>query len=124
MLTTSPRILRPFSTKESTIAKLFAKHIKIADQIKFLRNSRTGIAVGTPQRLEDLMDDGALNISRLNRIIIDASHIDIKKRGVLEMKETQIALMKWLARKEFRDRFAGGESDVEGEGEKLEILFY
>lgn len=70
------------------------------------------------------MDDGALNISRLNRIIIDASHIDIKKRGVLEMKETQIALMKWLARKEFRDRFAGGESDVEGEGEKLEILFY
>lgn len=70
------------------------------------------------------MDDGALNTSRLNRIVIDASHIDIKKRGVLEMKETQIPLMKWLARKEFRDRMTGRDSDAEGDGEKLEILFY
>lgn len=111
------------STKDSTIAKLFAKHIKIADQVKFLKNTRTGIAVGTPQRLEDLMDNGALNTSKLTRIIIDASHIDIKKRGVLEMKETQIPLMKWLARKEFRDRFTGSDTN-DAEGEKLEVLFY
>ena len=67
------------------------------------------------------MDNGALNTSKLSQIVIDASHIDAKKRGILEMKETQIPLMKWLARKEFRDRFT---ADGDGEGGKLEILFY
>jgi protein CMS1 len=40
------------------VAKLFAKHIKIKDAIKFLKNTRTGMAVGTPKRLIDLMDEG------------------------------------------------------------------
>jgi protein CMS1 len=40
------------------VAKLFAKHIKIKEAIRFLHNTRTGIAVGTPTRLNDLMNDG------------------------------------------------------------------
>ena len=44
--------------KDAKIAKLFAKHIKIQDAINFLKNMRTGIAVGTPARLKDLMQDG------------------------------------------------------------------
>lgn len=50
--------MRTFVTKDSTVAKLFAKHIKIQESIKFLKSSRTGIAVGTPTRLKDLMDNG------------------------------------------------------------------
>ncbi|KAF4630072.1 hypothetical protein G7Y89_g8078 [Cudoniella acicularis] len=83
------RVVRKFQTKDATVAKLFAKHIKLADSIKFLKSTRTGIAVGTPTRLKDLMDDGALAVDRLERIVIDASHIDVKKRGILDMKETQ-----------------------------------
>jgi hypothetical protein len=56
----SGRGVRKFQTKDATVAKLFAKHIKIQDSIKFLKSSRTGIAVGTPQRLKALMDDGSL----------------------------------------------------------------
>jgi protein CMS1 len=41
------------------VAKLFAKHIKLKDAIRFLSSTRTGIAVGTPTRLKDLMDDGS-----------------------------------------------------------------
>lgn len=52
------RTMRPFVTKDSTVAKLFAKHIKLHDSIRFLKSTRTGIAVGTPTRLKDLMDDG------------------------------------------------------------------
>ena len=52
------REMRKFQTKDATVAKLFAKHIKIQDSIKFLKSTRTGIAVGTPTRLKDLMDDG------------------------------------------------------------------
>jgi protein CMS1 len=34
------RELRIFQTKDSIIAKLFAKHIKLKDTVKFLKNTR------------------------------------------------------------------------------------
>ncbi|KAF8848782.1 hypothetical protein BDZ45DRAFT_256126 [Acephala macrosclerotiorum] len=111
------RVVRKLQTKDATVAKLFAKHIKIKDSIKFLRSARTGIAVGTPTRLKDLLRDGALQVDRLERIIVDTSHIDQKKRGILEMKETQVPLIVWLGQKEFRERYgaqAGG----------IQLLFY
>lgn len=36
----------------------FAKHFKVEEQVSFLKKSRTGIAVGTPQRLIDLIENG------------------------------------------------------------------
>ena len=36
----------------------FAKHIKIEEQVNFLKNKKTGIGVGTPARLADLIDNG------------------------------------------------------------------
>jgi len=111
------RTIRKFSTIDATVAKLFAKHIKLADSIKFLKSTRTGIAVGTPIRLKELMDDGALITDRLERIIIDASYIDQKRRGVLEIKETQVPLMVWLGQAEFRERY-GATSDC------IQLLFY
>jgi protein CMS1 len=117
------------------VAKLFAKHIKIKDAIKFLKNTRTGMAVGTPTRLNDLMEEGtwreisfaekpsterhlgALAVDKLERIIVDASHIDQKKRGVLEMRETLIPLTQWLNRKEFKDRYGQ-------HGSGIDLLFY
>ncbi|KAI9050344.1 hypothetical protein LZ554_005510 [Drepanopeziza brunnea f. sp. 'monogermtubi'] len=109
------RAMRSLVTKDSSVAKLFAKHIKIKDSIAFLKSKRTGIAVGTPTRLKDLMDDGALQVDRLERIVIDASHIDMKKRGILEMKETQVPLTVWLGQKEFMEKYAS---------EGIQLLFY
>ncbi|KAL2065428.1 hypothetical protein VTL71DRAFT_3098 [Oculimacula yallundae] len=111
------REMRKFQTKDATVAKLFAKHIKIQDSIKFLKSTRTGIAVGTPTRLKDLMDDGALQVDRLERIVIDTSHIDVKKRGVLEMKETQVPLTVWLLQKEFMEKYGAKTGGIQ-------LLFY
>jgi U3-containing 90S pre-ribosomal complex subunit CMS1-like protein len=36
----------------------FAKHIKLDEAVAFLKSKRTGIAVGTPARLMDLLDNG------------------------------------------------------------------
>lgn len=36
----------------------FAKHFKLEEQVSFLQKHRTGIAVGTPQRLTDLIENG------------------------------------------------------------------
>jgi len=60
-------VVRKFQTKDATVAKLFAKHIKLQDSIKFLKSARTGIAVGTPTRLMDLMDGGSFPINFFER---------------------------------------------------------
>lgn len=62
---------------------------------------------------------GALNMEYLERIVIDASHIDKKKRGILDMKETQIPLVQLLAQKEIRERY-----ESEDEAKKVELLFF
>jgi len=54
-----------------------------------------------------------LATDRLERIIIDSSHIDIKKRGILEMRETQVPLMKWLTQSVFRDRYEAATGGIQ-----------
>ncbi|KAI1001010.1 hypothetical protein K3495_g7186 [Podosphaera aphanis] len=111
------RSVRKFPVKEAKVARLFAKHIKIQESIKFLQNHRTGIAIGTPQRLRDIMENGALKVVKLERIIVDVSHIDQKKRGILEMKETQVPLIAWLGHPEFIARY-------EADKNSIKLLFY
>lgn len=52
------RALRSYQTKESMVAKLFAKHIKLKEATEMAKKTRMGIGVGTPQRLLDLLDAG------------------------------------------------------------------
>lgn len=111
------RSIRKYPKEEAKVAKLFAKHIKLQDAIQFLKTNRTGIAVGTPQRIIDLINDGALRIDHLKRIVIDASHIDQKKRGILEMKETQVPLIKLLGLEELREKYFA-------ETNKINLLFF
>ncbi|GIZ38084.1 hypothetical protein CKM354_000151000 [Cercospora kikuchii] len=111
------RALRKFQTKDAKVAKLFAKHIKMEEAVQQLKKDRINIGVGTPQRIMDLLDDGALSAIKLDRIVVDVSHIDQKKRGVLDMKELQIPLVKLLTRKEFKERYGSGDG-------KIELLFY
>ncbi|KAK5654356.1 hypothetical protein OQA88_7265 [Cercophora sp. LCS_1] len=111
------RAVRKFQTKGNSVAKLFAKHFKLEEQVSFLKKHRTGIAVGTPQRLIDLIENEALSIDNLKRIVVDASHIDQKKRGITDMRETAIPLVKLLGRKEFKERYSASEKQIE-------LLFY
>ncbi|KAI9716086.1 MAG: hypothetical protein M1812_005513 [Candelaria pacifica] len=111
------RTLRVFQNKDSTVAKLFAKHIKLKDAIEHVKKTRMGIAVGTPTRLIDLLTEGALSIEKLERVVIDCSHIDQKKRGILDMRETQLPLVQLLSRDNISRRY--GTSD-----EGIRLLFY
>jgi protein CMS1 len=56
-------------------------------------------------------------LKKLERLVIDASHIDQKKRGVLDMKDITMPLSRWLAKKEFKERYAATEKP-------LQLLFY
>lgn len=101
------------------MAKLFAKHIKMQEAVAELQKTSVNIAVGTPQRVMDLLEHGALSLTHLERIIVDASHIDQKKRGVLDMKELHIPLVKLLTRGDLKERYGMGG----GKG-TVELLFY
>ncbi|KAF2724666.1 hypothetical protein K431DRAFT_281617 [Polychaeton citri CBS 116435] len=113
------RDLRGLQTKQAKVMKLFAKHIKLKDAIKGVKETRTNVGVGTPQRIIDLLEDGALSMQHLERIVIDASHIDMKKRGILDMKETQIPLVKLLTLSKLKDRYGVDDKDVQ-----IELLFF
>ena len=62
------------------IAKLFAKHMKVAEQQQHLQEHPVCIAAGTPNRLCKLADIEALKLSSLQLIVLDV-HQDAKKRS-------------------------------------------
>ncbi|KAL3483653.1 U3-containing 90S pre-ribosomal complex subunit-domain containing protein [Aspergillus germanicus] len=107
------RALRTFSTKESPIGKLFAKHIKLEEAKQFLDRARVGIGAGTPSRISDLIDSGSLKLNELKRIVIDGSYVDQKQRGIFDMKETHLPLLQLLTRSEFRDRYGAKDNKIE-----------
>lgn len=113
------RALRKYQTKDALVAKLFAKHIKLKESIETVKKARVSIGVGTPQRIIDLLEVRALKTEGLERIVVDASHIDVKKRGMLDMKETLVPLVDLLRRAEFKQRYEGEEKE-----KRLELLFF
>ena len=48
---------------------------------------------------------------------MDASHIDSKKRGIVDMRETMMPLAKLLTRKELKKRYTDPEQHVD-------LIFY
>lgn len=69
------------------IAKLFAKHMKVEEQVELLKKSFP-IAVGTPSRMNRLVELGALHLSQCTTVILDITP-DIKQVQLLNSHETQ-----------------------------------
>lgn len=60
---------------------------------------------------------GALSLDNLQRLVVDASHVDQKKRGIMDMKDTMMPLARFLTRPEFKERYRA-------EKKPLALLFY
>ncbi|KAF3930193.1 hypothetical protein ABW20_dc0101746 [Dactylellina cionopaga] len=113
------RTLRKYQTTDSTIAKFFAKHVKLSEAVEHAKKTRIGIAVGTPARLLDLIKDGAVQIKYLQRIVLDVSYMDAKKRGLWDIKEVQDKVVELLGIEGIRKRLeGGGDEDARG------VMFY
>ena len=67
-------------TLKYRVAKLFAKHLKVEDQVEDLKK-KFPIAVGTPSRLMKLYELGALQFSSTHLLLIDGNR-DTKKTTV------------------------------------------
>lgn len=65
-------MLKTLSCFKCRIGKLFAKHLKVSEQIQQLQSGPTPpIAVGTPARLLQLLDSGALSLEACELIVWD-----------------------------------------------------
>ncbi|KAF5386758.1 hypothetical protein D9615_001815 [Tricholomella constricta] len=83
--------------KGGEVAKLFAKHFKLAEHVAYLRRTKVGAAVGTPGRIGKLLcETDALTVSALSHIILDATYQDSKKRTLLDIPETRDEVFKTL----------------------------
>eukprot|EP01098_Paradermamoeba_levis_P002067 TRINITY_DN1241_c0_g1_i5.p1 TRINITY_DN1241_c0_g1~~TRINITY_DN1241_c0_g1_i5.p1 ORF type:complete len:344 (-),score=123.94 TRINITY_DN1241_c0_g1_i5:111-1016(-) len=77
------------NSKEVKLGKLFARHLKMEDQILELQGAQTNIAIGTPNRLKKLCENGALKIQegRTKFLFIDAAK-DKKNLTIFDVKDT------------------------------------
>eukprot|EP00038_Savillea_parva_P026955 m.56953 g.56953 ORF g.56953 m.56953 type:complete len:291 (+) comp7715_c0_seq1:138-1010(+) len=69
------------------LGKLFGKHKQKKDQEAFLKSQQLCCAVGTPARLVKLAETNALMLAECKLLVIEASHIDAKKRTFLELHD-------------------------------------
>lgn len=83
------RNLRQLRRKDYEIGKFFARHVKLQAAIDQAKRIRVGIAVGTPQRLADLVQADALRVENLEYVVLDSSHRDAKEKTIWDIKESR-----------------------------------
>ena len=59
-----------------------------------------------------LISVGALSSTNLELVVVDCSHIDQKKRGILDMRQTQQPLMALLNQPGLKSRYGNGSGKV------------
>ncbi|XP_029386230.1 protein CMSS1 isoform X1 [Echeneis naucrates] len=81
---------------EAKAVKLFAKHIKIEEQVKLLQKSITHIGVGTPGRISALIEKDGLSLQGLRYVVLDWNWRDKKLRRMVDIPEIKLDFMKLL----------------------------
>lgn len=83
-------IIKSVSSKliKCKIAKLFAKHFKIGEQIEMLSKEHFPIAIGTPNRLSKLIEVGALSLSSTRICLVDHTE-DTKHFTITSLPEVK-----------------------------------
>lgn len=94
--------------KKYRIGKLFAKHIKMKEQIDLLRKNSVPVAVGTPPRTLALLKETDL-LNEVACLIIDSAK-DVKTRTILHMTETCTPLLGIIAA--FKDRIVDRKCQI------------
>lgn len=82
-------------TKGLRMAKCFARHLKISEQLDLLRKETHSAAVGTPGRVLSILTTEPSVFRHVTKVIIDVKR-DIKLRSIFDIPETAQPLLKIL----------------------------
>ncbi|GAA5990083.1 hypothetical protein JCM5350_001093 [Sporobolomyces pararoseus] len=92
------------------VGKLFAKHFKLNEHAEYLDKTFVGIAVGTPNRIEKLLNEtDSLKLTHLSHLILDTTHLDQKKRSLMDLPDARGDLFKLLGCQKIMDRLKEGK---------------
>lgn len=101
-----------------TIAKLFAKHFKVQEQVGFLSSHKASIAIGTPARLLKLSQEPrtdttgmCIDLQLIDHVIIDGWR-DGKDRTVFDVPEIRKELFELLSKTLLRERLNSGKCKI------------
>ncbi len=83
------KLLGPLKTR---VGKLFSKNMKYEEQVSSLASQNYPLAVGTPNRLRKLLEEGALSLESTELLLLDCKP-DPKGFNVVTLKDTQADLM-------------------------------
>lgn len=72
---------------DAKVMKLFAKHIKVQEQVKLLEKRVIHLGVGTPGRIKELVKQDGLNLNPLKFLVFDWNWRDQKLRRMMDIPE-------------------------------------
>ncbi|XP_036600873.1 protein CMSS1 [Trichosurus vulpecula] len=81
------------------VLKLFAKHIKIQEQVKLLEKGVVHLGVGTPGRIKALIQQDVLNLNSLKYLVFDWNWRDQKLRRLMDIPEIKKEVLELLEMK-------------------------
>jgi hypothetical protein len=89
------------SSKLFTFHYLFAKHKKLSEQIELLKKPTTlfNIIIGTPKRIDDILDGNVINFKRLKVVLIDWNYQNIKQQRLIDLNQLKTELCHLLCEK-------------------------
>lgn len=93
--------------EKGEVAKLFAKHIKLGEHIAYCQKTKFSIGAGTPDRIQKLLEADALLLDGTTHLVIDTKK-DGKKRSILDIPESRVALFKLLGSAKLNARLKQG----------------
>ncbi|KIW96527.1 uncharacterized protein Z519_03596 [Cladophialophora bantiana CBS 173.52] len=107
------RQLRVFKTQDSKVAKFIAKHMKLEMNVEFLQKNKVGIAIGTPERMYQLMEAGAMKTEALQRIVVDGSYKDEKKNTIFTIGQIFQPMIALLNNDSIRQRYRSEQNKID-----------
>ncbi len=99
-------LLKALAPLQQPAAKLFAKHMKPEEQAAVLSKRAWPLAVGTPNRLLRLADEGALTLGDCRAVLVDVGR-DAKSFHALDMPQVAADTARFLQRHVLEQARAG-----------------
>ncbi|GFN75457.1 protein cmss1 [Plakobranchus ocellatus] len=90
------RLIKDFLDGKCKVAKLFAKHMKVKEQKKYLSQTNCQVGIGTPGRLLLLIKQGALQLESLTAVVLDWNWRDAKLKRLPDIPEVRQDLVQLL----------------------------
>ncbi|XP_025097805.1 protein CMSS1-like [Pomacea canaliculata] len=90
------RHIKSFLGKDCKTAKLFAKHMKLEEQTRFLKKHVCHAGVGTPNRVQALLKAGCLKMDSVQAVVLDWNWRDVKLKRLVDIPDVRKDLVQLL----------------------------